>query len=297
VSDALQSIFLGIGPAAIYCMLALGFVIVYKATGIVNFAYPVLLAFGAFEIAYLRVDTGLSFLPAVAIAVLAASVLGLVLERTLMRPMVGQPLFSAVMVTVGVFIAGDIVIDDLIGIVPRPIGDPWQSTYQVGGARLSEDSLWSFALAIVVVLLLLAFFRYSRIGTAMRATSFDQEAALAMGVPVGRVFAIAWAICGGLGALAGLMLASGGSTVTQTSGLVAFVALPVVILGGLDSIGGAVVGALIIGIVQGFVIVYQPQVAGLLGTDFLSVVPYLIMLLALLIRPHGLFGTPEIERV
>jgi branched-chain amino acid transport system permease protein len=297
VTDVLQALLLALGPTAIYAMLALAFVVVYKSTGIVNLAAPVLLAFGSFEIAYLKVEAGLSFWAAVLIAVAAAALMGLVLERLLMRPMVGEPPFSAVMVTVGVLIAGDIVVDDLIGVVPRPIGDPWQTTFDVAGARLEESDLWSFGIAIVVVVGLIAFFRYSRIGTAMRATSFDQEAALAMGVPVGRVFAISWAIAGGLGAIAGLMLASGGSTVTQTTGLVAFVALPVIILGGLDSIGGAIIGAAIIGIVQGVVIVFQPQYADFLGTGFLGVAPYLVMLLALLIRPYGLFGTREIERV
>ena len=297
MTDILQAVLLGLGPTAVYAMLALGFVVVYKATGIVNLAAPVPLAFGSFEIAYLKVETGMPFWLAVLVAVVVAAFAGLVLERIFMRPMVGEPPFSAVMVTVGVLIAGDIIVDDLIGITPRPIGDPWQTTFDVAGARLEEADLWSFGIAVVVVIALVAFFRYSRTGTAMRATSFDQEAALAMGVPVGRVFAISWAIAGALGALAGLMLASGGATVTQTTGLVAFVALPVIILGGLDSIGGAIAGAAIIGMVQGFVIVFQPQYADFLGTGFLGVVPYVVMLLALLIRPYGLFGTPEIERV
>jgi branched-chain amino acid transport system permease protein len=150
--------------------------------------------------------------------------------------------------------------------------------------------------ALVVVAILFAFFKYTRLGLAMRATAFDQEAALAQGVSVGAVFALSWAIAGALAALAGMFVGTGAG-IDQGSAFVALKALPAVILGGLDSIQGAIVGALIIGIFEGLSVTYQGQYLSFLGGNFSQVVPYLVMLVVLLVRPYGLFGTPEVERV
>jgi branched-chain amino acid transport system permease protein len=148
----------------------------------------------------------------------------------------------------------------------------------------------------LVVGVLFVFLKYSRAGLAMRATAADQETALAHGVSVGRVFALSWAIAGGLAALAG-MFAGTQAGVDQSTWVIALKALPAIILGGLDSVGGAVVGGLAVGVVESLVGEYQNQYLPWLGNNFSVVSPYVLMLAVLLVRPYGLFGTPEIERV
>jgi branched-chain amino acid transport system permease protein len=148
----------------------------------------------------------------------------------------------------------------------------------------------------VIVAALFVFFKYSRIGLAMRATAADQETALAQGISVGMVFALSWAIAGGLSALAGVFVGTGAG-IDQATWIVALKALPAIILGGLDSVGGAVVGGLAVGVVESLVGTYQGDYAPWLGNNFAVVSPYVLMLLVLLMRPYGLFGTREVIRV
>ena len=155
--------------------------------------------------------------------------------------------------------------------------------------------------AILIILLLNIFFRVSKYGVAMRATSFDQEAALAQGINVGRIFGLVWFIAGILAAFAGFFITGGFNTLSQTSFVVALRALPAVVIGGLDSIPGAVVGSIIIGLTQGYVAYYQYDfelLTGItLGNGFSLVAPYIIMFFILVLKPDGLFGTKEVERV
>ena len=131
----------------------------------------------------------------------------------------------------------------------------------------------------------------------MRATAFSQETALAQGIPVGRMFAMSWAIAGGLAAIAGVLVGTGGAGFDQSTAFLALKALPVIILGGLDSIRGAIIGGIAIGLAEAYTKAYQADHAAFLGGNFDQVVPYLVMLLVLLVRPYGLFGTPEVQRV
>ena len=155
--------------------------------------------------------------------------------------------------------------------------------------------------AFIVILLLNLFFKKSRYGLAMLATSFDQETALAQGINVGRIFGLVWLIAGILAGFAGFFITGGFNTLTQTSFISALRALPAVVIGGLDSIPGAVVGSLIIGLTQGYVAYYQINIENIigfsLGSGFSLIAPYLIMFFILLIRPDGLFGREEVERV
>ena len=159
----------------------------------------------------------------------------------------------------------------------------------------------AFFTAVIVIILLSIFFRKSKYGVAMRATSFDQEAALAQGIDVGKIFALVWFIAGMLASLAGFFITGGFNTLTQFSFISALRALPAVVIGGLDSIPGAVVGSLIIGLTQGYVAYFQINIETLvgfsLGSGFSLVAPYLIMFVILLRKPDGLFGTEEVERV
>ena len=288
----------GLAQGSLYTLLGLGFVIIYKGTRVVNFAQPVLMIFGAYFASYFVVTVGLSFWLGVVVAVLVTAAIAAVTERVALRPMVGEQPFSAAMVTVGVLIALQGVANDLIGLDLRQLGDPWGlSQFRPGGVAIFHRDLAALAITAVVVAAMAAFFKLSRVGLALRAAAFDQEAALAQGVPVGRMFGISWAISGGLASLAGLLVGAGGAGIDQNTTFFALKALPAIILGGLDSIPGAVVGGLAIGLAETYTKVYQPEHFAWAGGNFDQVVPYLVMLLVLLVRPYGLFGTKEVERV
>lgn len=294
----IESLMRGLGQGSVYAMLGLGFVIVYKGTEVVNFAQPALMILGAFFVSWFTFDVGVPFFAAVPLAMLAAALLGASIERIALRPMVGQPVFSAAMVTVGVFFALLTVATRLIGTDIRRAGDPWGlETIMLGDIRLFQVDIAKLIVGVLAFAIVGAYFKYSRSGLAIRATASDQETALAQGVKVGRMFGLSWALAGALGALAGVFIGAGGVGFEPITALVALKALPAIILGGLDSIKGALIGGLAIGIIESMSRTYQPGFAPWLGANFDQVVPYLVMLIVLMIRPYGLFGTPEIERV
>lgn len=298
MDEFLSATIRGLAQGSLYTLLGLGFVIIYKGTRVVNFAQPVLMIFGAYWTSYFVVTLGLSFWLGVAAAVATTALIAAACERVALRPMVGEPPFSAAMVTVGVLIAVQVIANDLLGLEIRQVGDPWGlERFSAGGVTVFQADLAALLLTAGVVILMAAFFKYSRLGLALRAAAFDQEAALAQGVPVGRMFGISWAISGALAALAGLLIGAGGSGVDQNTAFVALKALPAIILGGLDSVPGAVVGGLVIGLAETYTKVYQPQHFAWAGANFDQVIPYIVMLLVLLVRPYGLFGTREVERV
>ena len=295
MDDFLASLVRGLGTGSVYALLAVGFVIIYKAMRVISFAQPALMVTGAVLVSYLVAD--LSFWIAVPVAVLAVAVLAMVVERLALRPMIGKPVFVISIITLGVDIVIRVVVNSFIGRDVRQVGDPWGlRTLDLGGVAVQERYLAMLVVTGAVVLALFAFFRYSRTGLAMRAASFDQETAMAQGISVGSVFAVSWAIAGGLSALAGVFVGTGGG-VDQQTWIIALKALPAVILGGLDSVGGAVVGGLVVGVVESLVGTYQADYAPWLGQNFAVVSPYVVMLLVLLVRPYGLFGTREVERV
>jgi len=240
---------------------------------------------------------GFSFFLSLTVAALLTAVVGLVIERGAIRPMVGRPVFVVAIITIGIDIAVRVVASGFIGLGARPIPNPWGLERSgVWGLRIQDRHLVSLATLAVVVAVLFWFYRYTRHGLAMRAAAFDQEAALSQGVSVGRVFALSWAMAGALAATAGTLLATSAG-VDRQLWLVALVALPAIILGGLDSLEGAVIGGLLVGVVESLVGSYQREWAPWLGDNFAVVSPYVLMLLVLLARPYGIFGTPEVRRV
>jgi branched-chain amino acid transport system permease protein len=288
----------GLGVGSVYALLAVGFVIIYRATEVINFAQPALMILGAYTASVMATRSGLPFWLAVVVAILVLAAVGLLTERIALRPMVGRPSFSAATVTVGVFIVLLAVAFRLIGTEILTVGDPWGlSTLDVLGVTVFELDLAKIVISLVAVAAVGLFLARSRVGLAMRATAFDQEVALAQGVRVGRMFGLSWGISAGLAALAGVLISSGASGVDGTIALVALKALPVIILGGLDSLKGAVIGGLIIGLAETMTKVYQPIYAPWLGANFDLVVPYLIMIVVLMVRPYGMFGTKEVVRV
>lgn len=297
MNDLIEQILRGLGTGSIYALLAIGFVIIYKSTLVISFAQPALMVSGAVMVTYLTGNFEVPFWLAVPIAMILTAALGLAVERSALRPMVGKPVFVVAIITIGVDIAIRVVVNRFIGLGARQVGDPWGlSLLDVGGIQVQQRHLWMMLITAVVVTVLFTFFKYSRVGLAMRATAFDQETALAQGISVGTVFALSWAIAGALAALAGTM-AGTRVGVDQQTWILGLKALPAIILGGLDSVGGAVIGGLAVGVVESLVGGYQAAYFPWLGANFALVSPYVLMLIVLMVRPYGLFGTPEIERV
>ena len=302
----LQATFEGLSLGAVYSLVAIGFVLIYKATDVLSFAQPALVVVGAGLISALAVDRGVPFWIAFIVGILLTGIIGLIMERTFLRPMVGEPVFSVAILTIGIDILLRTVLNNWIGLNPRYLGDPFQSfgnfgSVNVGGVTLKYLEIAALFTGVALIILLSVFFKRSKYGVAMMATSYDQEAALAQGINVGRIFGLVWLISGVLAGFAGFFITGGFNTLTQASFLSALRVLPAVAIGGLDSIPGAVIGSLIIGLTQGYVAYYQLMLEGVigfsLGSGFSLIAPYLIMFFILIFRPDGLFGTKEVERV
>ena len=302
----LQASFEGLALGAVYSLVAIGLVLIYKAMDVLSFAQPALAVVGAGIISALAVDRGINFWVAFIVALIMTGIIGTLSERIFLRPMVGEPVFSVAILTLGLDVLYRTVLDNWIGVNPRYMGDPiytWGEfgSITIGGVILKFQEIGALITAILAVVFLGYFFKVSKYGLAMRATSFDQETSLAQGINVGRIFGLVWFIAGILAAFAGFFITGGFNLLTQASFISAFRALPAVVIGGLDSIPGAIVGSIIIGLTQGYVAYYQfpfQDFTGInLGNGFSLLAPYLIMFVILIIKPDGLFGTEEVERV
>ncbi len=324
----LTTILKSLAMGSTYAIIALGFVLIFKATEVVNFSQGALAMIGALFISFLVADETIPIVPwwrdgnlvpirnpiydlglpswlawglSFVVALFFAALIGLFLERVAIRPMIGQPLFSVAVITLGLEIALRIMANDSSKLKLRNTKTPWSGK----GFNIGDNFLyWSFfaamiAAAICVVAVFL-FYR-SKLGIAMRAVARDQEAAMAQGIPIGRVFAIAWGAGAALAAVGGLFateppIKQTGAVDAETS-LVAFRALPAVILGGLDSVQGAILGGLIVGSAEIFAGQYLSGYNSVLGSGYPLVVPYVVMIIGLIVKPYGLFGTEEIRRV
>ncbi|MDK1291264.1 MAG: branched-chain amino acid ABC transporter permease [Actinomycetota bacterium] len=300
----------GVALGAIYAMLALGFVIIFKATQVVNFAHGGLAALGAYLVSYFAtvsnipgrwmgdISVTLQWTLSALLALAVMAFIGVVIERITIRPMIGEPLFAVAMITLGLDLVIRTTTNDLMNNTNQGLGDPWGVlVVEIGFFRIAQTQIVAIVVLLLVGLLLARFFK-TRTGLALRATAFDQEVAMAQGISVGKVFAIAWGIGAALAALGGIFssVAPRGAGVDPFTALIAFRAFPAIIIGGLDSIKGAVVGGLIVGVAEVLAGTYLGGVAWL-GIGFGGVVPWLLMMVVLLVRPYGLFGTPEIRRV
>ena len=298
MGELVASLVRGLGTGGVYAMLGVSFVIIYRATGVVNFATPALMILGAFFTGYFGVSIGLPFVVAVLLAMIVLALIGMISERVALRPMVGRPAFSAATVTVGLFIVLLIIAGRLLGSELLTVNDPFGlSTLEVLGSKIFTVDIARLIVGLVAIGLVGLFLTRSRTGLAMRATAFDQETSLAQGINVGRMFGLSWGISGAMAALAGAMLVAGSSGVETTFALVALKALPVIILGGLDSIKGSVVAGIIIGLAESLTRTYQPLYAPWLGANFDVIVPYIIMIIVLMVRPYCLYGSKEVVRV
>ena len=287
----------GIGIGSTYALIAVGFVIIYRATDVVNFAQPTLVILGAYVNFVFVFNVGVPFPLAVIGSMATMAVVGALIERVALRPMVGQPPFSAAMVTVGLFFALFVLANWIFGSAVITMGDPWGlSRVDFLGVSVGQIDLAKTVISLSAIGVVGVFLHRSKLGLAMRATALDQEVSLAQGINVGQIFGVSWAMSGALAALAGVMIGTGGGGLVAIDAFVALKALPVLILGGLDSIKGSVVAGLFIGVAEALTRAYQPGV-DIVGQNFDVVVPYLIMVIALMVRPYGLYGTREVHRV
>jgi branched-chain amino acid transport system permease protein len=297
VKTFLQLLFAGIALGSVYALVALGFTVVFRATRVINFAQGELLAFGAFLTSWLVLSGGLPFWLAFLVGAAATAGLGLAFQFFILRFAIARPDFTIVMLTLGLAAVLQSAIPPLFGSNPRSNGDPWgASAVHVAGLVLNWVQIWSITAAIVV---LAAFFWFNRtpFGLAMRAAASDEEAALAVGIPLRRVHAVAWGLAGLVACIGGVFVAGFPSTLDPTVSNVALLAFPAIILGGIDSTTGAVVGGFVIGAVQELTAGYQPQYASWLGHNFYLAAPYVVMIIVLLVRPYGLFGSRPAERL
>ncbi|MCI0713333.1 MAG: branched-chain amino acid ABC transporter permease [Chloroflexi bacterium] len=324
----------GIREGMVLALIALGLVLIYKATDVINFAHGQMMMLGAFVFADLMLDDRLPLGWGIFFAALALVLVGAVIERFILRPLIGEPVISVIMVTIGL----SNVIDAIVGLRWKNQPQNWlaredlnagflplikdflpsdsglykelesgnyqafkEGTFQIA-MSLKYQNIYLIIIGAILIVALMLLFRYSKQGIAMRATADDQQAALSMGISVKRIFAIAWGIAALLAGIAGILIGdigTGASIDIPGKGLRAF---PVIILGGLDSIAGAIIGGLMIGLLEQYAVGYID--GWIKGFDFVipaastkEVVPYIVLIVILMVRPYGLFGQEIIERV
>ena len=286
----LQLTLSGLTTGAIYALVALGFVLIYKSSDVINFAQGELLLVGAYVTYFFIAQMGLNWPLGVFLALAVAVLIGVIIERLVLRPMIGEPIISVIMVTIGLASLMRAIVLAIWSPIPRSFPSFIPSgTVDIFGLMVSADRLWAIGLAVVMLGIFTIFFRRSPEGIAMRAVADDQQAALSMGISVQRIFAIAWSISAVTATIAGMLLANiiGVSGTISALGLRVF---PVVILGGLDSIPGAIIGGVIIGLLEAWT-------GGYIGHGLNQVISFVALILILMVRPYGLFGKEIIERV
>lgn len=289
-----QLVYNGIVTGCVYALIAMGFVVVYKATSILNFAHGELMMICAYA-CYVLVDSlHIPFFPAVGITVVFIGAFCMVLERIVIRPMRGEPLFSVVMITIGL----SILLRSMTGITfghdnkvfPSPVPT---DKFQFGGITVSYLNICIIITAFAFMTGFYLFFSRTKAGLAMRATADNYDAALLMGISVNGIYALTWVVSGVMAAVAGISTANL-MCINNGFSLVAIKAFPAIVLGGMDSFPGAIIGGLVIGLVEALVTGYLDE---MMGGGVNEVAAYVILFLVLIVMPYGLFGKKEIERV
>jgi branched-chain amino acid transport system permease protein len=281
----LQLLISGIALGCIYGLIALGFVLIYKATETVSFAQGDLMMLGAFGGMVCMTVLDFPFWLAVLSALVSMGLMGLLIERALIRPILGQPAFSIVMLTIGVGYVARGLITMLPGIgtdthvLPVPYKD---ALLQIGGLIIPMEQLVVMVFTALLCVALFALFRYTKLGIAMQASSQNQLAAYYMGIPVKRLNGLVWALAALVAAIAGLLLAPI-TFVHANMGLIGLKAFPAAVVGGFSSLPGAIVGGMIIGVVESLAGFYLPE-------GFKDIAAYVVVLIMLMVKPNGLFG-------
>jgi branched-chain amino acid transport system permease protein len=281
----LQLLISGIAQGCIYGLIALGFVLIYKATETVSFAQGDLMMVGAFGGLAAMTALGFPFWLSVPSAIVAMGLFGVLLERVVIRPILGQPSFSIVMLTIGVgyVLRGLITMIPDIGTDTHTLPVPYAGqVFHLGALVISAEQLVVIGATALLCGLLFVLFKYSKLGIAMQASSQNQLAAYYMGIPVKRLNGLVWGLAAAVAAVAGLLLAPI-TFVHANMGFIGLKAFPAAVVGGFGSLPGAIVGGLIIGIVEALSGFYLPE-------GFKDIAPYIVVLLMLVLKPNGLFG-------
>lgn len=289
-----QLIITGIVIGSIYSLLALGFTLIYKATGVVNFAQGELLLVGAYVCLHFTVGYGVPFVFSFLLTLVFMFFFGFLIEKIFLRKMIGEPIISIIMLTIGLSSVLKSVVQLFWGTNTRTFPQIFpEEPITVMNLQISYVYIASIVAVAVFLLLFSLFFKKTKVGVAMRAVASDQQAALSMGINVKRIFALSWAIAAIVSTVGGVFLGNinGINTSLSHFGLMVF---PVVILGGLDSIGGAIIAGLIIGILENLAGGY---IDPLIGGGAKEVFPFVVMILVMMVRPYGLFGTADVEKV
>jgi len=291
----LQLVMNGLVVGSIYALVALGFVIIYKSSSILNFAQGEFLMLGAYVCLAIMTSAPVPFAAAFLLTLAFSVVLGLFLERAVLRPMIGEPVISVIMLTLGLSSILKAIVQGIWGTDTRPFPQVFPTEpVHLGPFPVSLGYLWSVGCVAVLLVLFSIFFKYTRAGVAMRAVAFSQQTALSMGISVKRIFALSWSIAAVVSAVGGILL---GAVRGGVDGSLAFMGLkvvPVAILGGLDSVVGAIVGGLAIGVLENLSGGYLDP---LFGGGVKEVAPFVALVLILMVKPYGLFGKVKIERV
>ena len=353
MDQLLQGMFDGVALGARYSLIVLGFVIIYRATGIINFAHGGFLLIGGFLTYNFSQTWGWNFYLSLLLSMIVTAIISVLIQLILLHRSLkeisatifcliswsifsyngnshfislflgiligvcvyflarrleisfgsGQPnelpVFGSIIVTIGILFVIKQVVPSIWGFTELNMGDPWAlNVIRVGDLVFTHAKLWTMALTTSALLGFFFINRYTKIGIAMRAAHFDHEAAFAQGISLKIVFATAFGIAGAVAALAGTVTGVGIASLTPNLDLIVFLAFPAMILGGFDSPGGAVLGGIIVGVIQNLTKVYQAEWdLNWLGVGFDRVMVFIVMLVILMIRPYGLFGTKEVHRV
>ena len=288
----IQLFFQGLSIGFLYALAALGFVMIFKSSSVLNFAHGELLAIGAFMLlalsSWLKLPIALAFI----LTLVCTFALGFIIERLFLRPLIGEALIQVIMLTVGLasmfkglllFVFGG-NLHNYPELLPKGL------SLRLGFVNIAPVYVATFIIGLIFLLIFGLFFKYSSQGVYMRSVADNQTAALSLGVHVRRVFALSWAIAAVVCAMSGILLGVMNGINVHELSAVGLKVFPVVILGGLESIGGAIIGGVIIGLLETFT-------GGYISTSLREVVPYIVLVFILLVKPYGLFGLKEIERV
>ena len=284
----------GLATGFVYSLLSLGFVVIYKSTRVLNFAQSGLVVLGAYFCFATLAQIKMHPVIALLLALTMSAIVAILIERILLRPLIGRSILSLVMVTIGLTSIIEGIIITIWGAdvesLPQVLPD---ISFSLGGSFIPSPYVWGIIVSSTLITALLLFFKFTSLGIVMRAVSNNQPGALSMGISVSRIFAFSWIFASLIATAGGYILCS--ITVLNTSAMILVYPLfAAVILGGLDSILGALIGGIVIGVLQSIVVGYMGH---LTGSGFKIVVPFIFLLVFLIFKPYGLFGTKEVERL
>ncbi|MGI2108873.1 branched-chain amino acid ABC transporter permease [Shewanella frigidimarina] len=291
----IQLVINGLIVGLLYGVVGMCFVLVYKSTQVVNFAQGEFLLVGAWICWSMLIYLELPFIVGFLATMVFMAIFGVLIQMIVLRPMIGEPIISVIMVTIGLSIFFQALMKWIFGVSAKSFPKVFETeNIQIFGLNIESAYLMSTVIALIIMVAFFLFFKYSKYGLAMRATAFDQQIAQSLGISVKQVFAMSWGIAATVSATAGIVIGmvNGVSNSLAVMGVKVF---PAVILGGLDSIIGAIVGGLIIGVLENVAEFFDSQYLHI--GNMYDIAPFYVLLIILWFKPYGLFGTKDIERI